>query len=102
MLRANWNFYSDIAWPMEQIARIILKNNDLNTPPRYKAVNIEGGNFAEVMIDLVDQSAQMTDDASQFIKDCEDYKGLRGSVIDPEAADLLYKRFRQIIKGTKD
>ena len=101
-LRDDWNFHGDIALHLEMKARHIYGDKDRPYTKIYDADGIEGGKFAEVMIDLLHEKTGREsgrDDIDEFIKICSQYIGKTGYEIDHRVAQGLIDRFDELMES---
>ena len=99
MLRSGWNFHNDVAIPLEGAACELFGDIGRPVNKNYDADAIEGGSFVEVMIMLLRAktgNSNECEDIDEFVRECAPYLGKRGNCIDPEVADKLYRRFRNL------
>jgi len=96
MLRDGWNFHGDIAISLEGDARSFFGDIDRPVDKIYDADAIELGSFAEVMILLLRQKTDFSNECpeiDEFISKCGKYVGVSGNQIPKETAQALYDEF---------
>lgn len=99
MLREGWNFHGDIAIPLEGIASSHYGRIGRPMGTIYDADAIEVSTFVEVMIILLRERTDMSDendDIDEFVRDCSPYLGMSGNLIPKETAQRLFDRFENL------
>lgn len=98
-LREGWNFHDDIALRLEMKARQLYGDSDRPYTKIYDADSIEGGCYAEVMINLLrmksgyENSNEVID---LFVKKCAGYIGKSGYEIEPSKSQELLNEFLEL------
>ena len=95
-----WNFNSNIARPLELIAREILKKDDLTIKDTiFCAPNICGGTFVEAMYELLHAMENYIDSNAfrTFVHQIELYWGKGYTEIPKEIATQLFESFEEIL-----
>jgi hypothetical protein len=99
-LRDGWNFHNDIAIDLEFIARHTFGDRDRPYTKIYDADAIEGGMFAEVMMDVLRERTgreNNRDDVDEFIKICSRFIGKGSCEMDHRVAQALLDKFRELV-----
>ena len=97
-MRDNWNFYADIAIPLEAIAQKIL-NTSMLTDKVFSSAFISSNYFVESMILLIRIKNDYTTSSlsDEFIQEASKYIFVNSSKIPPEESVRLFNRFKKII-----